>query len=196
MSDDRPVATDALASLGTAPIPAGSGRDAIHLAVEPVIADSRLSAGEWVARRPNGRFGAESMGKALGIVDPFLSATLNPGDTFWLIIPPRQITSLRHVWSHPAFPEDNGASAAPVNRSESEKWMRAWALRHVSEDYYGDGGRVSEDEAYAFALRAGREHYVGPYDDARDYIDNEWWGHWEAITGEVGERGTYFSCAC
>lgn len=65
----------------------------------------------------------------------------------------------------------------------------------MGEDYYGDGER-SEDAAYAAAIAAGREHHIGPYEDARDYIDNEWWAHWEIITGERGDRDSYFSCSC
>lgn len=39
-------------------------------------------------------------------------------------------------------------------------------------------------------------HHIGPYEDARDYIDDTWWTHWETITGARGERGSYFSCSC
>lgn len=78
--------------------------------------------------------------------------------------------------------------------SESERWMRKWAMEHLLDDDYYDN--VNKDAAYAFALKIGEEHSVGPYESARDYIDDGWWDHWEAITGKKGVRGVYFSCAC
>lgn len=42
------VATDALETLGTHPIPDNSGRDAIHLAVEPVVAGEVLYPGQRI----------------------------------------------------------------------------------------------------------------------------------------------------
>jgi hypothetical protein len=185
MSADRPVHTDALATLGTI-IADKQGRDAIHLAVEPTIAKQILAPSQ-----PVGVDGTDA--DPVGIVDPFLKGFVHPGERFWLILFPRQITSLRHVWEHPAFP-----SVEPklIDRPYSEKWMRAWAMKHMSDDYYDDLGKVSEQEAYEFAINAGKNMSVGPHESARDYIDNEWWGHWEAITGQEGKRGEYFSCGC
>lgn len=188
---DRPVATDALATLGTI-IGPNEKRDAIHLAVMPVIAGMDLSVGDDV-----GLVEGVATNRAaikLGIVDPFLKRTVNKGESFWLVIYPRVITSLRHVWSHPGIHEEGGA--APIVRTTSEKWMRVWAMNHVSADYYGDQSLLSEQQAYDFAIKAGHEHHIGPYESARDYIDGEWWAHWEAITGSRGDRDAYFSCAC
>lgn len=50
MSEDRAVFTDALHTLGTV-IDATQGRDAIHLAVEPVIAGEMLKPGQDVGFR-------------------------------------------------------------------------------------------------------------------------------------------------
>lgn len=194
MSDDRPVATDALATLGTAPIPDTSGRDAIHLAVEPVIAGQRVYAGDDIVIRDGSAYLAEA-GKGVGIADPFVQGHISKGQKFWLVLYPRQITSLRHVWSHPAFP-DEGPAPKKQDRSYSEQWMRRWALVHMSVDYDGDGDFLDEDDAYKNAIEAGHDMSVGPYEDASDHIDNEWWGHWEAITGKPGKRGEYFSCGC
>lgn len=117
---------------------------------------------------------------------------MKKGQRFWLFLFPGSIRSLRHEWTHPAF-----TAKAESPKSASEKWMRAWAMQHVSDDYYGEnGGKVDEEKAYAFAIRAGHEHSVGPHESARDHIDSEWWVHWELITGQSGDRDTYFSCAC
>lgn len=189
------VATDALATLGTI-IDETAGRDAIHLAVEPVTSqfalhpgqDVGLVDGKAVPRKP-----------FVGIVDPFLSETVEPGQKFWLVVYPRQITSLRHVWEHPSFPnaETPTSPEDPITSKEASiKWMTEWAVSHMGEDYYGDGDKRSPEAAYASAIDAGHNMNVGPYEDARDHIDSEWWGHWETITGERGDRDSYFSCGC
>lgn len=200
------VTTDALATLGTIIDPT-SGRDAIHLAVEPVEAGEKLYPGQHVSLKDGIAMGS---GKLIGIVDPFLPGAVHMGQMFWLVVYPRQITSLRHVWEHPAFPPSGldalpaDASSAPVNlapaaplsdKTKSEAWMRMWAVRNMGTDYYGDG-MLSEGAAYDTAIEAGHRQHVGPYESAADNINDEWWDHWETITGEKGARGSYFSCSC
>lgn len=186
------VATDALATLGMI-IDETAGRDAIHLAVEPVVAAEKLYPGQHVGFVDGGVGGA---GKHIGIVDPFISGFIAPGQRFWLVVYPRQITSLRHVWEHPAFPS-SASVPEPVTPSKqaSIDWMTAWAVEHMGEDYYGDG-KKSPERAFADAIDAGHNNSVGPHEEARDHIDGEWWGHWETITGEKGDRDSYFSCGC
>lgn len=121
MSNDRPVATDALATLGTAPIPDDSGRDAIHLAVEPVVAGERLWAGDDVVIVNGVAHRETNKDKAQGIVDPFVTHWIYPGDKFWFVMYPRKITSLRHVWSHPDFPEQDTVSKLVDALAEVEK---------------------------------------------------------------------------
>lgn len=75
-------------------------RDAIHFAVAPVEADMDLRPGEHVSVRA-GR--ASRDGAAVGIVDPFLQGEVKKGQRFWLFLYPNTVTSLRHVWTHPAF---------------------------------------------------------------------------------------------
>jgi len=188
-TDSRNVHTDALATLGTI-IDDTQKRDAIHLAVIPMQAKQQLRPGAHLD------VDGDITTNGVGIVDPFLREPVKPGQWFWLVIYPRVITSLRHVWSHPAFGEEAGSAPVQPTRTASEQWMMIWARKHMSGDYYGDKGRLSDESAYAAALEAGRDLHLGPYENARDHIDNEWWAHWEAITGEVGQRGEYFSCSC
>ena len=103
-ADKRKISTDALETLGTI-IDTTAGRDAIHLAVEPVIAGEKLYAGQHIGLL-NG-IASTKIIKKIGIVDPFLNGFVPEGEMFWLVVYPRQITSLRHVWSHPDFPESD-----------------------------------------------------------------------------------------
>lgn len=198
-SQTHKVATDALETLGTLPIPDNSGRDAIHLAVEPVVAGWHMLPGQ-LAKIEDGEAVGATRDDATGIVDPFIAGSVQPGQRFWFVVLPRTITSLRHVWNHPAFPEEASYHADAdehyvTDKAASEAWMRKWAVKHIGDGYYGDG-RVSDEDAYAFAIKAGKENHIGPYESARDHIDNKWWGHWETITGKRGDRDTYFSCSC
>jgi hypothetical protein len=101
--DARVVTTDALETLGTIHT-TGQHRDAIHLAVEPVIAGEVLSPGQHIIVREGMAF-STNVGQGLGIVDPFLKVAVMPGQPFWFVMYPRQVHSLRHVWTHPAFPD-------------------------------------------------------------------------------------------
>ena len=106
-ADTRSVHTDALSTLGKI-IGPSEKRDAIHLAVEPVTAGQTLYPGQeinimYVQNKPVAHPAVD--GKATGIVDPFLKNDITQGQMFWMILRPRQIASLRHVWSHPDFRE-------------------------------------------------------------------------------------------
>jgi hypothetical protein len=199
------VATDALDTLGTI-IDSTQQRDAIHLGVQPAQAAMPLTVGQHVALVQGMAYGGAGLApgtKTVGIVDPFLTAPVMPGQWFWLVVYPRQITSLRHVWTHPDFdseaPATPAAQAAPAETAKvaSQQWMQAWASQHMADDYYSSGdGKLAPEVAYATAIQAGHDHHVGPHEDAREHIDSEWWGHWETITGKRGQRADYFSCGC
>jgi len=118
--DKRSVSTDALETLGTI-LTTPQGRDAIHLAVEPVVAGCALQPGDdilvdhssgkaiafnyvYVGGAPGGK--KLGRGEGMGIADPFIKKdVIERGERFWFVMYPRQVHSLRHVWSHPAFPE-------------------------------------------------------------------------------------------
>lgn len=167
-------------------------RDAIHIAVAPVIAAHTLISGRHVGIDQHGQ-ATEHTGSQIGIVDPFLRVTVEKGQTFWLFLYPGTITSLRHEWAHPAF---GAEEKVIVETSTSEKWMRAWSVQHMGKDYYGDREKLTEEEAYGNAITAGHTLNVGPYEDSRDHIDSTWWSHWSIITGEVKPEDAYFSCSC
>ena len=76
-------------------------RDAVHIAVCPVMAAEQLSPGQHV-----GLVRIDTVGPSdhcVGVIDPFLTQDVSPGQWCWLFIYPNTITSLRHVWHHPTF---------------------------------------------------------------------------------------------
>lgn len=77
------------------------GRDAIHVAVAPAVAAETLTPGQHIGLHDDGRAGPGV--PPIGIVDPFLTSAVEEGQRFWLLLYPNTITSLRHVWTHPAF---------------------------------------------------------------------------------------------
>lgn len=112
---DRTPSTDALGTLGMIHFKP-EHRDAIHLAVEPVVAAMPLQVGQKIGivlgkAYPAG-YVIQNEGqyfkvivKFHGIVDPFLPRDVQEGESFWFVMAPRMVTSLRHVWEHPDFAE-------------------------------------------------------------------------------------------
>jgi hypothetical protein len=82
-------------------------RDAVHIAVAPVLAARKLYPGQRVGILPNGQATIRSDGvEEIGIVDPFLSGPVFEKQRFWLWLNPGTVTSVRHDWTHPAFMEN------------------------------------------------------------------------------------------
>lgn len=80
-------------------------RDAIHIAIAPMTAGERLAPGQHVGIIEHGVVGiSESL---VGIIDPFLTRPVEPGERCYLCMYPETVTAVRHVWSHPAFKAQN-----------------------------------------------------------------------------------------
>lgn len=103
------VSNDALDTLGMIHFKQEK-RDAIHLAVDPVVAGTDLQVGQKIGIEDGI---AWPVGETVnlqhipyhGIVDPFLPRGPKAGESFWFVMKPRAVQSLRHVWQHPDFPE-------------------------------------------------------------------------------------------
>lgn len=76
-------------------------RDAVHIAVVPMVAGEMLTRGDPIGILRDGTAGYGAT--PIGVVDPFLPHDVAKGQTFWLFLNPGSITSLRHEWTHPAF---------------------------------------------------------------------------------------------
>lgn len=187
-ADKRKVSTDALETLGTI-IGPNEKRDAIHLAVLPVMAGARLYPGQAISA-VDGIATPDPRG--IGIVDPFLEGVVLPEQRFWMIVRPRLITSLRHVWTHPAFPDEAGASAAP----STEKASARAALERIASECDADVDQMIEAandylDHGAYLSHGGRWEGVS--------VPDEFWPHFETLTGRkvpTDERGSFFSCSC
>lgn len=190
------IKTDALDTLGNL-ITESEKRDAIHLAVEPVQAAHHLRPGDHVGFNKDGK--ATLGATPVGIVDPFLQTTVQGGQWFWLIVYPRQITSLRHVWTHPAFPEPTPQTSldTPAVLAVEPKDER----KIVSEHYLRDNmGSYDTYENFIEVASTENSEYLTIFgSDASGPIPDEFWYHLEVVTGKKrpkGDRPEYFSCSC
>lgn len=211
-ADRRTVSTDALETLGTAPLDGHQKRDAIHLAVIPAVATHLLAPGADVRITPAGTAIGDLRENSIGIVDPFLTAPVKPFERFWVVIYPRVITSLRHVWTHPQLPDEPatdpgvvyalGAAVVGPSKADSERWLREFCehgdypdfdtlMRLVRGERFDDGFGYpleAENDGCSFKI-VGRT--------ASGDIPPEFWVHAENYLGiKLAARPTYFSCSC
>lgn len=185
------LATDALATIGKI-IDETAGRDAIHLAVEPVIAGASLNPGQDIGLRDGKAFPSRPY---VGIVDPFLSKAVQEGERFWLVVYPRQITSLRHVWEHPSFPSavDPVLNRTGAAHAASVEWMRNYA-EEIDETV----------NALMNAATSKLDHGNWFYGNDSGKFEGEsvhpdFWHHYQVITGRIvapDDQENFFTCSC
>lgn len=161
-------------------------RDAIHVAIAPVVAGEKLSPGDHVGFLPDGRFGESK--DPVGVVDPFLKKTVKPGQSFWLFLYPGTITALRHEWTHPAFGKFHPAMP------ESEKWIREYA----DSDACAHLGYAELMSAAEMFVKYGEYLcHGGRFEGMR--VSDEFWKHYQIVTGEAvpeAKQGSIFTCSC
>ncbi|WP_374633974.1 hypothetical protein [Ferrovibrio sp.] len=173
-------------------LPEGTPRDAIHIAVAPVVAAyGELQPGQRVTLslwREEGPVAYASEDQVDGIVDPFLTAPVKEGERFFLFLFPNTITALRHEWSHPAFPAQQPMGA---DRVASEAWLRNYAERYCANYEEMVSGAVSR-RGYCFGDDDGPPQYRN--------AAAEFWHHIEVVTGKKFDKdhreNTPFRCAC
>lgn len=156
----------------------GTGeRDAIHVALAPVVAAERLKPGQHIGFvRP---YNTELVGissEPLGIVDPFLEHSVERGQRFYMVLYQNTVTGMRHQWEHPAFP--------PPSAEESERWMQELA-DELGKDITELLSEIGDGSVYT-----GSEERYGIREN--DEIRR----HYEAITGHAAPSDIHFRCAC
>jgi len=179
-------------------------RDAIHIAVAPVIAHETLAAGDHVGFVAGSTEQVAKRGTTpIGVVDPFLTQYVAPGERFWLFLYPYTISSLRHDWTHPAFERSEPVPVAtPADpKAESEAWLRKFAAE------CGVGYDWLMESALEKATRGGyglNSHHDMP--DVAFTKSAEAWRHFaivtgvavdpEWLTGDADSSEAMFYCGC
>lgn len=156
-------------------------KDAIHIAIAPVVADCLLRSGEHIGFvKEDNKTVSNMAGKKIGIVDPFLTLPVKRGEQFWMFLYPNTIISLRHDWSHPDFTPKGDSF------TKSKQWITDWAAG------YG--------MSYKYAIECGRKRDFFIGDTIYDEVPEEFWEHFEIVTGERVSKesveGLHFHCAC
>lgn len=176
------------------------GRDAVHIAIAPVIAAQRLWHFDVIGFLPGSTdqvVKATDAIPALGIVDPFLPAgiVIKPGERFFMFLYPQTITGLRHVWTHPAFPAE-GAIAPPPATEDPVEASRRW-IAQLAAKIDQTPNRLMD----AAAKYANEDDYT--YDNTEAYKDHweafpEFWKHWAVVTGKEipKDASCPFTCSC
>ncbi len=162
-------------------------RDAIHIAVAPVVAAEKLSAGDHVGLLPDGTCGEVDV--PIGIVDPFLKKSVKAGQKFWLFLYPNTITSLNHVWTHPAFEAQPVAVKSPTE--ESQQWIEDFCETGADRLSYEDLMDAAEQyELYGeYLIQGGRFESMT--------VPDEFWTHYAVVKGRAPKQtGSFFSCSC
>lgn len=170
-------------------------RDAIHVAVAPVVADQQLQPGAKIGfvNDDAERVCAKSKG-AIGIVDPFLTTSVKRGQRFWMFLFPNTVTGMRHEWQHPAFANARSVENAHVWLPGVLDGSDAWLRKHA------DNIGLSYD-----ALMAAADQWVDDHEYTtqlgsetwRDGYDPQFWEMYEKVRGKtVAKKENFFSCSC
>jgi hypothetical protein len=166
-------------------------RDAIHIAVAPVVAARRIKPGQHI-----GLVGglAEPSKTPIGVADPYLTAAIIPGQRFWLFLYPNTVTGMRHHWAHPNFTAQESAG------SESQE-VPADAASVAFIEAFAEQAGISYEEVLAGAscyLRRGDYLCDGGRWEGFG-VPDEFWKHYEIVTKTVvaeNDRGSFFTCSC
>ena len=169
---------DPIKTIGKILKPAEDRRDAIHIAIVPVIAGEDLWPGNPVCLVHGTTDTVKRMeqGEHLGVVDPFLHKAQLPirkGQRFWMFLNPNTVTGMRHEWTHPAFDQPHVAA------NESELWLRKFADRwNFDYDEMIDAAQGRGEYITAMGIDL---HGAG---DLGTGEEDEFWRCIEALTGK------------
>lgn len=176
-----------------------ASRDAIHIAIAPVVASHSMGAGDHIGLNDKGE--ADDEAAPIGVVDPYLKGKVRKGQRFWLFLYPNTVTGLRHEWHHPSF---NGPQEPKPERISHDTHLvksKAWIAEHaallgLSPDVLMENAKewlaAGVDYGNAFVQR-----------DSERWRDNfnptEFWHHYEVVTETVvpqDMKHSMYCCTC
>ena len=187
-------------------------RDAIHLAVSPVSCAVALKPGDHIYYIGNDLVEKADKGKGHGIVDPFLLNTIKPGEKFWFVMYPRQIRSLRHVWTHPAFDQEKEEvvlhvkpflEMGPEERRAAALIGHPEATAHQAIQQIADDLDVDPDELMerANAFLSTGSYWIDEDDGGKfegESVSQNYWEHHKVLfpDADVSNAHSFLSCSC
>lgn len=168
-------------------------RDAIHIAVAPVVANEKLFPGQDIGFVIEGNTERVGVSKnPIGIVDPLLKGPVYPEQPFWMLLYPQTITSLRHEWTHPVFAEQVGDNGDALTAAKKRITEIADVLGMSYTDLMNAAGLWCRHEEYT--TEYGSEHWRDTFPE----YATEFWALHEIVTGikTKDETASFFSCSC
>lgn len=172
-------------------------RDAIHIAIAPVVASHSLAAGDHVGLNDKGE--ADNEAAHIGVVDPYLKAKVKKGQCFWLFLYPNTITNLRHQWSHPSF---GPLDASKISHDDHVTKSKAWIAQHAHDMGLSDDVLMEQATEFLqdnsewpdYVVQRGSERWRNTFNPT------EFWHHYEVVTGtkvpEKKRESSFYCCSC
>lgn len=185
-------------------------RDAIHIAVAPVVCVKEVWPGQALALLMPGDNEtvkpARNDKETIGIVDPFLKDPVTAGVRFWMCLKPYTITGLRHEWTHPQFSPERPADLHERVRQvtdallgSSEKWLRGFAAKYDLD--YSDMIETAKNPN----TKTGDNFFtsgaqINGWEDTDPEEQDAFWMHLERLTGRTFDHEhrekIEWSCSC
>lgn len=164
-------------------------KDAIHIAVAPVVVNHKCYPGNKVGLLPDGSVSTKAV-PHIGIIDPYLpDGPIAKGSSVWLMMFPNTITGLRHEWSHPAF--EGWAKPLPVPPSPKEEAEAR--LREYAEDCSSNYERMMSAVEHDDYIGTGENE---DYKDATYPSGGTFAGDCALVLEKEGSFYPPFSCSC
>jgi hypothetical protein len=176
-------------------------RDAVHVALIPMIAGEHLSAGEKFCLKFDDRSVAlrgdyRNPEEVVGVVDPFLPGFggVEKGEKFWGMLFPQTVTGMRHHWQHPLF--DKPAEEIVAETNYYELWLRNFC-DEWNFDFDELIGAATGTSEWRFVVARGKDlHSAGELGEDHALFWEHLEGYMDVKFSEDHRDGMGWSCSC